>query len=643
MITKMKLIRAAGNLEKLDSFIEACYMSGEFQPENAVGFLSPSMGFAPLNEENPYSAKVQKIEELAAVLGAELKAQQIVPGDYVDSEASVYIGELDSKLSDLHSDRKALVEQREVCERGIAQYRHFENLDVHLDELFACEFIKVRFGHMPKESYEKFEAYKDKPYMLFIPCSTDETDYWGVYFAPRHRSEEIDRIFSLLYFERLHIPGAAGTATEIIGQLQSNMDILDSQIADLDKELAEYWTGHSKKITEIYSRLKWFNEAFDMRRFAAFRGNQFYYVGWMPSGNIKKFNELLSKLQDINCEISDPEKKSKSAPVKMKNRFFFRPFEYFVSMYGLPSYGSTDITAFVAVTYTLIFGMMFGDVGQGFVLILTGFLMWKLKGMPLGKILIPCGVSSMFFGFLFGSVFGFEEALNPVYTALGLASKPLSVMDSVNTILLFSISIGVFLVIFSMLINVYSCIKTKHYGEALFSNNGIAGILFYSFAVLGAAGMMGLKGLVPGKLTAAVLAASAVALFMKEKLIHLIDRREESKEEEQERERVSDFILQNLFEMLEYVLSYLSNTVSFLRVGAFVLVHAGMMMVVFALANGSNIFVIILGNILVIALEGLLTGIQALRLEFYEMFSRFLEGDGRPFTAAGPAVLLKRK
>ena len=89
------------------------------------------------------------------------------------------------------------------------------------------------------------------------------------------------------------------------------------------------------------------------------------------------------------------------------------------------------------------------------------------------------------------------------------------------------------------------------------------------------------------------------------------------------------------FELLEYILSYLSNTVSFLRVGAFVLVHAGMMMVVFSLAGESeNLFVIILGNILVIALEGLLTGIQALRLEYYEMFSRFYEGGGKAFAPA---------
>ena len=79
----------------------------------------------------------------------------------------------------------------------------------------------------------------------------------------------------------------------------------------------------------------------------------------------------------------------------------------------------------------------------------------------------------------------------------------------------------------------------------------------------------------------------------------------------------------------------MSNTMSFLRVGAFVLVHAGMMMVVFTLANMSSgigyVLVVILGNIFVMALEALLAGIQVLRLEFYEMFSRFFDGNGRPF------------
>ena len=127
-----------------------------------------------------------------------------------------------------------------------------------------------------------------------------------------------------------------------------------------------------------------------------------------------------------------------------------------------------------------------------------------------------------------------------------------------------------------------------------------------------------------------MIAVCAVILIVKEPFIEAIDKHEFKKPES-----LLDFFLQNFFEFIEYVLSYMSNTVSFLRVGAFVLVHAGMMMVVFSLASdGANIIVVILGNALVIALEGLLTGIQALRLEYYEMFSRFYIGDGRKFKPA---------
>ena len=94
------------------------------------------------------------------------------------------------------------------------------------------------------------------------------------------------------------------------------------------------------------------------------------------------------------------------------------------------------------------------------------------------------------------------------------------------------------------------------------------------------------------------------------------------------------YLMQNVFELLESVLSYLSNTISFLRVGAFVIVHASMMMVVFTLAGEpANLIVVVLGNGVVIALEALLSAIQGIRLEFYEMFSRFYTGGGRKFEA----------
>ena len=254
--------------------------------------------------------------------------------------------------------------------------------------------------------------------------------------------------------------------------------------------------------------------------------------------------------------------------------------------------------------------------------------------MELGKILVPCGIASMCFGFVFGSVFGYEDMLDPVYHALGWSGKPLSVMDSINTVLLVAIAIGVGLMVVAMLLNIYACIRRKHFGEAIFSQNGVVGLCMYLAGANLASGFMNGPAPLPNSVSGILLAVCAVLLMLKEIPIGIIDKHPDWKPDS-----IMDFLLQNIFELLEYVLSYLSNTVSFLRVGAFVLVHAGMMMVVFSLAGESeNLFVIILGNVLVIALEGLLTGIQALRLEYYEMFSRFYEGGGRPFV---PVTLKK--
>lgn len=631
------MIKAAGTLNRLDDFIRACYMSGDFHPENAVAFLDPAMGFSPLNEENPYAADVQKIEELARMAGHDLKVRPISEGTPIEPQAMQYINEHSLALDSIHEQQADLKEQLDLCLDGIEQYRHFEDLDIRIDDLFDCEYVKVRFGFMPVDNLKKLAAYDDRPYLLFIPVTTDSESCWGIYLAPKEKIDEVDRIFSLLYFKRLHIPGAVGTAKEIIANLSGNVDIINSDLEKLNNKLSDYWAENAPKITEIYSQFAWLSEGFEMRRYAAVRDRQFYYVGWVPASNVKRFQKAISSLEDVNCEISAAEKNDKNVPVKIRNSVFVRPFNYFVSMYGLPSYGSTDITAFVAVTYTLLFGIMFGDLGQGFILMIAGFLMWKLKGMDLGKILIPCGASAMFFGLIFGSFFGFEHALDPLYHKVGLASKPFSVIDSVNTVLLFSIGIGISLVVASMLINVYSCLKSGRFGEALFSHNGIAGLVFYASGVVAATSIFGIKALLPKPLLLSSLILSAIALFFSKLIISVLDKKPLEDEGS-----ISDFILQNLFEVLEYALSYFSNTVSFLRVGAFVVIHYAMMFVVFTLANDKNIIVIILGNILVIALEGLLTGIQALRLEFYEMFSRFLEGDGRPFVAAGPAVLKKR-
>ena len=640
-IEQMKLMRIIGDIKQFDALSAKLCESACFQPDPAGKYISSPMGFVPFGEENPYTAKLAELTDFANTSGFTLQAAEISGRDAVNPDDDAYIKTVEKAAADLYEERTALLEQKTVCEEGIRKYEHFKGLNLDLDSVADCEFVKVRFGHLPKESMKKLNAVsKNNPYVLFYPCSEDKTDYWGAYFAPVNKLDEIDGIFAFLLFEPFTLPGAAGTVDEVLEQVHKSIDIIAGQLEENEQKLQAFWAQEKEHCNLIYTKLVYLNSVFEMRSYALHNEKNFMLVGYVPKSKQKEAEALIRSLPGVKLEAAEPPHDGRvTVPVKMHTRSkllrpLVDPYHYYVEMYGTPAYSDIDITPFVAITYTILFGMMFGDLGQGFVLAIAGFLMWKLKKMELGKILVPCGIASMCFGFVFGSVFGYEDMLDPVYHALGWSGKPLSVMDSINTVLLVAIAIGVGLMVVAMLLNIYACIRRKHFGEAIFSQNGVVGLCMYLAGANLASGFMNGPAPLPNSVSGILLAVCAVLLMLKEIPIGIIDKHPDWKPDS-----IMDFLLQNIFELLEYVLSYLSNTVSFLRVGAFVLVHAGMMMVVFSLAGESeNLFVIILGNVLVIALEGLLTGIQALRLEYYEMFSRFYEGGGRPFV---PVTLKK--
>ena len=199
------------------------------------------------------------------------------------------------------------------------------------------------------------------------------------------------------------------------------------------------------------------------------------------------------------------------------------------------------------------------------------------------------------------------------------------------TLLIGAISIGICLTIISMLINIYTNLKKKNYGETLFSQNGIAGLLFYgSILVLALLTVLGMNVLNPVTIIIFIV-IPLFAIFLKEPLT-----RKCFENEPLFPEGFGAFFTEGFFELFEVVLTFVANTMSYLRVGGFILSHAGMMLVVYTLANmvgGIGYWIVlVIGNIFVMCLEGLIVGIQVLRLEFYEMFSRYYEGNGIPFT-----------
>lgn len=636
-IEKMKLVKVNGTIDSLDEFITSCCISGDFHPEYAINYLSTSLGFETLNEENPYTRTITKIEELASISGVTLKDTFEENEIIIDEDEESFIDLVKTELTSLLNERNKLSSRLEELGEKAEQLKHFSSLDIETDELFHSDFVKVRFGSMPSDCLKKLESYQNRYNIPFFQSSEEDGLIWGLYVIPKSKADDIDRIFATLYFERVRLPELKGTPKDIYAEISAEYAECEAEKDKYEQKIAEYWNDNAVHCEKLYASLKAASLAFDLRHYAAKDKDSDYYsyVGWVPKSSLKWFTKRADKIENLAYEVSDPSEDTHSEPpVKLKNKKPFRPFEMFVEMYGLPDYNGIDITPFVAITYTLLFGIMFADFGQGLVLCIGGYLVYKLKGAKLAKILVPCGACSAFFGLIFGSVFGYEDLLDPLYNAIGLNGKPIEVMESINTILIFAVGIGIALVIISMLLNVACCIHDKKFGEAIFSQNGITGIILYSVLVCAVFSFMSGTELLKGGVILGVSVICIIILYIKEILIGIIDGNKDYMPESK-----SDFFMQNIFEVIEYILTYFSNTVSFLRVGAFVLVHAGMMMVFSSITSDpkspAGIVAMVFGNIIVMALEGLLTGIQVLRLEFYEMFSRFYSGDGKPFMSTG--------
>ena len=281
---------------------------------------------------------------------------------------------------------------------------------------------------------------------------------------------------------------------------------------------------------------------------------------------------------------------------------------------------------------------MFGDAGQGLCLLTGGFLLYRFKKVRLAGIISCCGVFSTIFGFLFGSVFGFEDIIDAVWLRPQEAMVNLPFIGKLNTVFVVAVAIGMGIILMCMVLNIINSARVHDTEKIYFDTNGVAGFVFY-FA---------LSCVIILYMTGNTLPATAILvvmfliplliMFFKEPLTAVVEKKSEKIEG-----GMGMFITQGIFELFEVLLSYFSNTLSFVRVGAFAVSHAAMMQVVLMLAGAeaggsTNWAVVIGGNLFVCGMEGLIVGIQVLRLEYYELFSRFYRGSGRAFEPYGKAA-----
>lgn len=641
----MSFITITGPHQDIDRMVEQYLSNYEMHLENALTELQSSKGLRPYTSPNPYAPYVDRVNSLWEYLGKEdATIDQATTSKPSFEDLQVRIEEIETVLKPhLEKERLANAELKQK-EESLEMISSFKSVDYPMDNILSMDHIRFRFGRFTHSNYEKFQKYVlDITASIFIEGSRDDDYIYGVYFTPEQSLRRVDALYISMNWERIFVPDEAdyiGTPKEIIQRLSKRIAEIKQDITETHSTIEGLLTTYEPAIIIAKDRLETLSENFNIRKYAALTHDEFVQketryllMGWMTSEDALQFVNETDGDPNIVAILEDDNKPAGGGmpPTKIQNLSIFKPYEMFVKMYGVPNYREFDPTWFVALTYSLLFGIMFGDVGQGAFLTLGGYYLYKKKRADLGGIIALAGFFSTIFGFMYGSVFGFENIINAMWLHPMTAMIDLPFIGTINTVFVVAIAFGMFLILTTLVFNIMTELKTRESKAVIFDRNGIAGLVFYGSLVACIVLFMTGNPLPAGILLALLFGLPLLMMALKEPIMAKLEEKELEGDD-----GVGMLAVQAFFEIFEILLSYFSNTLSFVRVGAFAVSHAAMMQVVLMLAGATeggdiNWIIVVLGNIFVVGLEGLVVGIQVLRLEFYEIFSHFYKGDGRPF------------
>lgn len=620
-VQAMKFVTVTGPLPEFEAVVRQCVVDRPFHPESVLQVMHRNNHLRSLNMPNQVMPLLRQAEEVLTRLELEPEYRPFAEGADLE-EGQRYLDDLTQQLDQMDQWEEALRQEEADDRSSVSQLEKLAGISVQLDTLRNMDHLSFRFGHLPEDSYRTFSEVLDKREdCFFFPTHTENNQVYGCYFALKAREEKVDALFDSMHFvpvpldERL-----GGTAQEAIEALRHEMEDDEQTLGQLKNQRQELAQQQKDHLLSLRSWLCRENQVMEMRRFGARSKETFYLMGWVPEDDLPEFLARVDAYGKLDYVVDKAEETELTPPTKLKNSLLGRIFEPFLRMYGLPNYHEYDPSSFMAITYCIFFGIMFGDVGQGIGLALIGLFLATKKHMWLGKIIVCCGISSTIFGFVYGSVFGFEDILPGFKILEG---------NNVVYLLVASLAMGVVMLAFVMVLNVLNGIRQHDFDKIFFGPNGLAGMVFYLGLIIAAlVTLVGGYNLFRVWYVLPVLVLPLILILFREPLSALAEGKEDWKPES-----LGGLLVSGFFELFETLLSFLTNTLSFLRVGAYAITHVCLMLVIHTMAGANlNPIVLILGNLFVMGFEGLLVGIQVLRLEFYELFGRFYQDSGREYS-----------
>ncbi|MES9851781.1 MAG: V-type ATPase 116kDa subunit family protein [Candidatus Thiodiazotropha sp. L084R] len=531
------------------------------------------------------------------------------------SEANQWLGEAWETCSDFEERQRQQTEESRNIDQLETSLANFSNLTIDLGQLQSDQsFLETSIGMIPTLRVTQLEdALGLDGYLLFPFMESEKESHVLIVGAKREQSSKLKSVLDSAGFRPLDIPPELHTEPETAkSRLAQRHEAVEQASQQLKKEISAWRAKSLEGLKQAAQTLHLATPYVTLGEAARQSGKLSRLQGWVPAEDMGQVERTLQhKLTNaFVLESRDPLPEERSlVPSVLRHSRLLRPFSSLVMQYGVPRYGEVNPTHLFALTYILMFGMMFGDVGHGAVILGVSIFMRRKLGAftPFG---IAAGLSSMVFGVLYGSIFGFEHLFHPLWIA------PLSDPLYMLTIALLW---GIGFIALSSLLNIINHLVQGDRLGALFGDNGLLSLLLYT-GLLGTGYSLYADGSVSGY-WATLTVLTLIGIFA-----HKLLEQEAS---------IGERLLVAFIETFETITGYASNTLSFLRVAAFSLNHVALAIAVFTLAGmmgeTGHWITIILGNVFILVLEGLIVAIQVLRLEFYEGFSRFYAGDGKAF------------
>jgi V/A-type H+-transporting ATPase subunit I len=599
---------------------------GVFHPVDIRGIedkLESLSSFQIDKEAADYDLLQSRVHEITRKLRVDLRGQYEPDiRDFSYQSAQAFLDGRDKEVNPILEQVAQLQEQVSTDEMILSQVREYLPFPVRRNSLYS--FLFVSTGKIEEKNIMVIEkSLLDIPHVIY-PFRKDGSRVYAIFIGLRRDRALLDKVLRDVAWEEIDYPkDADAISKEAQDKLAVKIKDTRAKITYLSSQIKALAGQNQAELVKISSAIRVHKSLIEAKRYSCTTEKTALFSGWVPR---EKKDDLISQIKSVSgisyvesrkAELVDIPKEE--IPVQFKHSAALKPFELLIGAYGIPRYGSIDPTVFVAISFLIMFGAMFGDIGHGLVLVILGFILGgktrKKLLQQVQMLLFYCGGSSIVFGFLYGSFFGYE------FESLWL--KPI---ENIMEVFKISIFLGIAMISLGIVVNIINSLRDRNYIKLFFDKSGLIGGLIYWAGI----GLVIKIFMSPGPIPIyySLLIFSGMLLIFLYPMVDCVIKKKYS--------HLMESFMESTVGILEIFMGYLANTVSFIRVAAFALAHAGLFIAIFNLAeivhtnNRMGDFyswvVIIFGNILVIALEGMVVTIQSIRLNYYEFFSKFFIG-----------------